>query len=180
MVKTYSASLIKKPELLNDILEVTKELIKIFLRVSKRPFDRLTALSGVEGLKRNRHSKQLNCGAERHHYSMFNVDDPVKSLLHNFVPLHAVLSYKELPAYCAQNIAIRLFTKLSTLDVRCSMFILSVFDVQSILRKAKHYEGVSVANFPAAPGGASCRETFWPKIFQVVRNTYSRQQYRCR
>ncbi|NNL78048.1 MAG: hypothetical protein HKO68_17080, partial [Desulfobacterales bacterium] len=45
------------------------------LRVSKRPFDRLTALSEVEGLKRNRNSKQvkLNCGAERHHYSMFDV-----------------------------------------------------------------------------------------------------------
>ena len=44
------------------------------------------------------------------------IDDPVKSLLHNFVPLHAVLSYKELPAYCAQNIAIRLFTKLSIVN----------------------------------------------------------------
>jgi len=46
----------KKPELLNDILEETEELIKISLRVSKRPFDRLTALSGVEGLKRKRDS----------------------------------------------------------------------------------------------------------------------------
>jgi len=47
----------KKPELLNDILEETEELIKILLRVSKRPFDRLTALSGVEGLQRNRNSR---------------------------------------------------------------------------------------------------------------------------
>jgi hypothetical protein len=31
--------------------EETEELIKIFVRVSKRPFDRLKALSGVEGLK---------------------------------------------------------------------------------------------------------------------------------
>jgi hypothetical protein len=35
--------------------EEIEELIKI-LRVSKRPFDRLKALSGVEGLKRNRNS----------------------------------------------------------------------------------------------------------------------------
>jgi len=40
----------------NDILEETEELIKIFVTSSKRPFDRLTALSGVEGLKRNRSS----------------------------------------------------------------------------------------------------------------------------
>jgi hypothetical protein len=47
----------------------------IYERASKRPFDRLTALNGVEGLKKNRNSKQmkLNCGAQRHHYSMFNV-----------------------------------------------------------------------------------------------------------
>ncbi len=56
----------------NHILDETVELIKIFVLVSKRPFDhldklgifnRLTALSGVEGLKKNRHSKQmkLNC-----------------------------------------------------------------------------------------------------------------------
>jgi len=60
--------LIKKPELLNDILKETK----FSLRVSKRPFDRLKALSGVEGpfdrlkalsgveglkRKRNSHSK---------------------------------------------------------------------------------------------------------------------------
>jgi hypothetical protein len=38
--------------------EETEELIKILLRVSKLPFDRLTALSGVEGLKRNGNSRR--------------------------------------------------------------------------------------------------------------------------
>ena len=39
------------------------------------PFDGLTVLSKVEGLKINTNSKQMkiNCGAERHHYSMFDV-----------------------------------------------------------------------------------------------------------
>ncbi len=43
--------LIKKPELLNDILEETEKFIKIFVTSIK------TALSGVEGLKRNRNSR---------------------------------------------------------------------------------------------------------------------------
>ena len=78
--------------------------LRLPMRVSKRPFDRLTVLSKVEGLKRDIHSKQiklsgylertswigcgsffhgnldfpdkrpkLNCGAQRHHYSMFDV-----------------------------------------------------------------------------------------------------------
>jgi len=62
----HSVSVIK-----NDILEETEELTKIFVTSSKR-------------LKRNRnsHSKfdigflkqmKFNCGAKRHHYSMFNV-----------------------------------------------------------------------------------------------------------
>jgi hypothetical protein len=45
-----------------------------------------------------------------------NINDPVKRLLHNFVPRHAVPSFKELTPYCTQNIAIRLFTKLSILE----------------------------------------------------------------
>jgi hypothetical protein len=51
-----------------------KNYLGFLLKVSKRPFDhldklgifnRLTALSGVEGLKKNRNSKRmnLNCGA---------------------------------------------------------------------------------------------------------------------
>ena len=38
-------------------------------------FNRLTAPSGVEGLKKNRNSKQVKFdrGAERHPYSMFDV-----------------------------------------------------------------------------------------------------------
>jgi hypothetical protein len=52
-----------------------------------------------------------------------NEYDPVKSLLHNFVPLHAVPSYKELSIYRAQNLAIRLFTKLSMNQNRNSDFL---------------------------------------------------------
>jgi hypothetical protein len=36
--------------------EGTVVLLRFSLRISKRPFDRLTALSGAEGLKRNRNS----------------------------------------------------------------------------------------------------------------------------
>jgi hypothetical protein len=36
--------------------EETEEIIKIFVMSFYRPFDRFTALSGVEGLKRNTNS----------------------------------------------------------------------------------------------------------------------------
>jgi hypothetical protein len=70
--------------ILNEKDGEIEELIRFSLRVPKRPFDRLTALSGVEGLKRNRDShfrldigfvkrNEIDCGAERHHDSMFDV-----------------------------------------------------------------------------------------------------------
>ena len=54
--------LIKKPELLNDILQETEELIKIFV-------------TSIKTAERKQKSNQmiLNCGAERHQHSMFDV-----------------------------------------------------------------------------------------------------------
>jgi len=63
--------LVKKSELLNDMLDETEELIKIFLQVSKRLKRKRNSYSrfDIEFLRQ----MKLNCGAKRHHYSMFNV-----------------------------------------------------------------------------------------------------------
>jgi hypothetical protein len=64
--------------------EEREELIQIFVTSIKTAVRQAHALSGVEGLKKsiNSHSRfdigflkkmKLNCGAERYHYSMFNV-----------------------------------------------------------------------------------------------------------
>ncbi len=62
--------LIKKPELLDDILQETEELIKIFVTSIKMT---VRQAHGPERSRRAEKKNKLNCGAERHHYSMFDV-----------------------------------------------------------------------------------------------------------
>jgi hypothetical protein len=60
-----------------------------------RDFQQAHGRELIEGLKTNRNSKQmrLNCRAQRHHYSMFNVDGFVKSPKRaNFQISHLMIS----------------------------------------------------------------------------------------
>ena len=47
------------PEIVFDIAQETEKKLGLPIRVSKWPFDSLTALSEVEGLKRSGNGKQL-------------------------------------------------------------------------------------------------------------------------
>jgi len=86
-------------ELLNDILQETKKLIKIFVMSIKRA---VRQAHGPERSRRAEKKNKLNCGAERHHYSMFDVGCSVCSMIifQNNQSIIVLMNWKtKLPIY---------------------------------------------------------------------------------